>query len=256
MEEEKAGPINAEVGEPTETKGGSPVESTGGLERAKYYEGPTGPIDFNEDGVPQNHITSLGHTVPLKPYVKDGMKPGDYWWDKEKERVAWFRGGGLKGKKHPNPMKNAETKKKKKIHVEELAAAISKDAITGNIGKADSYLENLGVVSQADRQALYRISHAGVDAFNMMLKGQLGLAAAKLSARMAGDKFVASLKPGEVAFAMTTATQAQQKIGATQLTHGNINQVNVFVGPQGRTKEEIIAELSGKPINVPATQTG
>lgn len=158
------------------------------------------------------------------------------------KRVNW-----MKGKRHAPDKKPYSRTKSQRVKVEELAQAIAKDTLKGTIGKNDSFISSLGKLTQADRDALYRISGSTVDAFNAMLKGQLALAATKLTARMAGDEFVESLKPGEVAFAMTTAVQAQQKIGATQLTQGNITQVNVFAGPQGKTKEQIIRALQGLP---------
>ena len=164
----------------------------------------------------------------------------------------------MKGKHHdPNRLPGYKKKAEKlaraaksKILVENLAAGVVKDALAGTIGKNDKFLASLGGMTLEDRQAILRISGNSVEAFNAQLKAQLGLAAAKLSARMAGDDFVQSLRPGEVAFAMTTAVQANQKIGAQTLTQGNITQVNVFASPDGRTKSQIIRALQGLPEEI------
>lgn len=133
------------------------------------------------------------------------------------------------------------------LKVEQLAQAIAKDTVLGSVPERSPFLENLGIVNQKDKETLYRIAAATVDNFNAMLKAQLGLAASKLTAKMASDEYVESLKPGEVAFATNIALQSHAKIGATGLTSGHINQVNVFLGPGGRTREQVMRALQGLP---------
>lgn len=171
--------------------------------------------------------------------------------------VPKVRVSPMKGRHHdPSKLpwhKATEAKKKKKILVETLVSNLTKDALAGTCGNNDSFLASLGGTTAADRDTIYRLTGTSLEAFNSILKAQLGLAAQRLTARMASPEYCADLKPGELAFAANIATQLHAKVGAVALTQGNITQVNVFQAPDGtgRTKSQIIRALQGLPEEIP-----
>lgn len=138
-------------------------------------------------------------------------------------------------------------KEKKKSRKAEVADALVEKVLTGKALPAK--LGNSGPVSEEDRRALSRVANAGAAEFERLLverlEGIADLAASRIREHLESGAF----KPSELAFLLSVVVDKRGVItGKDRVATSQVNvQVNNYASGS-RTKEEIMASLSGKPL--------
>lgn len=142
---------------------------------------------------------------------------------------------------------------KRKYPLEELVEQTAKTIIAGKGIKTSPFLQAANV-SQSDRVLLAKIANTTVEEFNRQLSVKLAAASDKLANRVLNEAQDIPLQ--SVAFTMAVMEDKRARLdGHNALAAaGGINvQINHFNGG-GKTKEQIIAELSGEAIPTEVSQ--